>query len=116
MFALLIIPIITAIICYNLKAPRLIGFVSLAGVAVLAVSAFPVIAASMDGTVSALEGAFFMDALSGYIMALVIFLSFASAAYSISYLEHELDAGLMNLRGVRTYYGLLHLFIFTMLW
>ena len=77
--------------------------------------AFPVIAASLAGSISDLSGAFSMDALSGYIMALVILLSLASAIYSIGYLEHEFDAGLMNLRGVRTYYGLFHLFIFTML-
>ncbi len=115
MIVLLIIPIITAIVCYNLRNPRVVGFVSLAGVTALALYAFPMIAASMAGPVSALDGAFSMDALSGYIMALVIFLSFASAAYSISYLEHELDAGLTNPRGIRTYYGLFHLFIFTML-
>jgi hydrogenase-4 component F len=98
-----------------LKNARLIGYVSLVGVAALAVCAYPTIAVSISGPVSAVGGAFSMDALSGYIMALVIFLSFASAIYSISYLEHELEAGLTDLRGVRRYYGLLHLFIFTML-
>ncbi len=115
MISILAIPIITAIICYNIRRPRIIGYVSLAGVAVLVYFAFPVVSASLTGPVSALNGAFSMDALSGYIMALVIFLSLASAVYSIGYLEHEFEAGLMNLRGVRMYYGLLHLFIFTML-
>ncbi len=115
MIALLIIPIITAIVCYNLKSPRVVGYVSLAGVAVLVFYAFPLIAASIAAPVFALNNAFFMDALSGYVMGLVIFLSLASAIYSISYLEHELEAGLINPRGVRTYYGLFHLFIFTML-
>jgi len=115
MLSILVIPIVTAIICYNLRAPRLIGYVSLAGAAALAVVAFPLIRASLSAPVAGFYGAFSMDALSGYIMALVIFLSLASAAYSISYLDHEFDAGLTNLRGMRTYYGLLHLFIFTML-
>ncbi len=95
--------------------PRIVGYVSLAGAVALAVTAFPTIKASLSGSVSALNDTFSMDALSGYIMALVIFLSLASAAYSISYLEHEFDVGLTNVRGVRTYYGLFHLFIFTML-
>ena len=115
MLTLLVIPIITAIICYNLKAPRLVGYVSLAGAAVLAFFAFPVIAASIAAPVSALNETFSMDALSGYIMALVILLSLASAVYSIGYLEHEFESGLTSPRGVRTYYGLFHLFIFTML-
>jgi hydrogenase-4 component F len=113
--SILAIPIVTAVICYNIRHPRIVGYVSLAGVAALVLFALPVITASLAGPVSALNGAFSMDALSGYIMALVIFLSLASAVYSIGYLEHEFEAGLMNLRGVRTYYGLFHLFIFTML-
>ncbi len=95
--------------------PRLIGYVSLAGAAVLAFAAFPLITASISAPIAGFYGAFSMDALSGYIMALVIVLSLASAAYSISYLDHEFAAGLTNLRGMRMYYGLLHLFIFTML-
>ncbi len=115
MITILIIPIVTAIVCYVLKQARLIGYVSLAGVIALAVSAWPTIAASVAAPISAVNGSFSMDALSGYIMALVIFLSVASCIYSISYLEHELEAGLIDLRGMRRYYGLLHLFIFTML-
>jgi hydrogenase-4 component F len=113
--AILIIPIVTAIICYVLKNARLIGYVSLAGAVALAMYAYPTITASIAGPVSAAEGALSMDALSGYIMAIVIFLSLASALYSISYLEHELETGLTDIRGVRRYYSLLHLFIFTML-
>lgn len=115
MISLLIIPVVTAIVCYNITKPRIVGYVSLAGVLALAGAAYPVVTASFRGPVSALNGAFSMDALSGYIMALVLFLSVASAVYSISYLEHEFEVGLTNQRGVRTYYGLLHLFIFTML-
>jgi hydrogenase-4 component F len=112
---ILVIPIITAVICYNVQKPHVVGYVSLAGAVALAGYASPVIVASLSASVSDLSGTFSMDALSGYIMALVIFLSLASAIYSISYLEHEYETGLMNLRGVRTYYGLFHLFVFTML-
>lgn len=115
MTTILIIPIVTAIVCYVIKNARVIGYVSLAGVVALAVIAWPTITASIASPISAAGGAFSMDALSGYIMALVIFLSVASAVYSIGYLEHELETGLIELRGMRRYYGLLHLFIFTML-
>ena len=115
MIVLLIIPLVTAIICYNVRSPRVVGYLSLAGVIILTVIAVPTIASTFSSSVSALNGTLSMDALSGYIMALVIFLSLASALYSISYLEHEFDTGLMTPRGVRTYYGLFHLFVFTML-
>lgn len=63
MLALLLIPIITAIICYNMRNPRIVGYVSLIGVATIVVCAFPVIAASLAGSVSDLSGTFSMDAL-----------------------------------------------------
>ena len=71
---ILIIPIVTAIVCYVLKSPRLIGYVSLAGIVALAVSAAPdhcgvPVRAGYRG----MSGAFSMDALSGYIMGLVLF-------------------------------------------
>jgi hydrogenase-4 component F len=115
MIVILIIPIVTAIVCYALKNARLIGYASLAGVIALAVAAWTTVPAAISQPLFALDRAFFMDALSGYIMAIVVFLSVASAIYSIGYLEHELHAGLIDLRGMRRYYGLLHLFIFTML-
>ncbi|HUI66599.1 MAG TPA: proton-conducting transporter membrane subunit [Nitrospirota bacterium] len=115
MVAILIIPVVTAFICYVLRNARLIGYASLVGTAALALCAYPTVTASISTPVADLGGALSMDALSGYIMAIVICLSLASAIYSISYLEHELEAGLIDLRGVRRYYGLLQLFIFTML-
>jgi hydrogenase-4 component F len=115
MIAILVIPVVTAIICYNIWNPRIVGYVSLAGTVALVIAAFPVIAASLVAPVSSMNNELSMDALSGYIMSLVLFVSLASAVYSISYLEHEFETGIMNPRGVRTYYGLLHLFIFTML-
>jgi hydrogenase-4 component F len=97
------------------KSPRHIGPVGLAGTVALAVFAFPTITASSTGPLESADGMLFMDALSGYIMALVIFLSLASAAYSIGYLKHEYETGLTDLRGMRRYYALFHLFVATML-
>jgi hydrogenase-4 component F len=115
MTTLLLIPLLTSIVCYLLRNARLIGSVSLAGSIALAAAAFPVIAASLERPLGASGDMFYMDALSGYIMAIVIFLSLASSGYSISYLKHELDAGLTDLRGMRRYYSLFHLFVLTML-
>ncbi len=115
MILILCIPVVTALICYLLKSERLTGYISLAGGAALACAALPVIISAISTPAEMLDGVLYMDALSGYIMALVIFLSLASAAYSIGYLEHEMEVGLTDLTGVRRYYALLHLFIFTML-
>jgi hydrogenase-4 component F len=115
MVLILSIPVITAVICYLLKSPKLVGYASLTGAATLAFAALPVIISAISTPVEMMNGVLYMDALSAYIMALVIFLSLASAVYSIKYLEHEMKVGLTGARGVRRYYALLHLFIFTML-
>jgi hydrogenase-4 component F len=115
MILILLMPLITAFICYMLRSARLIGYVSLAGTVALASAALPVIISSVSNPIEMMGSMFYMDALSGYIMALVIFLSLASAAYSIEYLEHEMKVGLTGIPGIRRYYALLHLFIFTML-
>ena len=112
---ILFIPVATAIVCYLLKSARMTGYVSLAGSAALASVSLPVIKSAISAPFEMMDGVLYMDALSGYIMALVIFLSLASAAYSIEYLAHEMQVGLTDLRGIRRYYALLHLFIFTML-
>jgi hydrogenase-4 component F len=115
MLLILAIPVVTAVICFLVKSPKLVGYISLAGALALASAALPVIISVMSAPVEMMYGALYMDALSGYIMALVIFLSLVSAVYSIEYLDHELKVGLILESGVRRYYALLHLFIFTML-
>ncbi len=115
MIEILLIPIVTSAICYALKNYRVIGYMSLAGALVLVVFSVPVVLASVSHSVRMLGGVLYMDALSGYMMALVVFLCLISAIYSIGYLEHELKVGLTDTAGIRRYYALLHLFIFTML-
>ena len=115
MLLILAIPVVTAVICFLVKSPKLAGYISLAGAVALASAALPVIVSVMSAPAELIYGALYMDALSGYIMALVIFLSLVSAVYSIEYLDHEIRVGLIAESGVRRYYALLHLFIFTML-
>lgn len=115
MIALLLIPVITAFICYLLRNERWIGYVSFAGSLLLAGFSVPVVFSAVSSPVGLMSGMLYMDSLSAYIMAIVIVLGLASSAYSIGYLEHELKVGLTSLIWMRRYYMLLHLFIFTML-
>lgn len=115
MISILLIPLITAVICYSLRSPKLSGYVSLGGSVVLSLAAFPFIRKAFTSPSMILNGNLYMDGLSAYIMSLVIFLAIASSAYSIGYIAHEFQVGLIDLKGIRRYYALLHLFIFTML-
>ncbi|MGD0885684.1 MAG: hydrogenase 4 subunit F [Thermodesulfovibrionales bacterium] len=115
MIFILLIPILSSAACYQVKDSRLIGYISLMGALLLAGISLPTILSSAAAPVEGMNGMLYMDALSGYIMALVVLLGLASAVYSIGYLEHELQVGLTDPAGMRRYYALFHLFIFTML-
>ena len=115
MGAILVIPLVTAALCYLLRNAKATGYVSLAGSAVLAGVSLPVILSALSAPIEMLRGTLYMDALSAFIMGMVVSLGLASALYSIGYLEHELQVNLTDERGIRRYYALLHLFIFTML-
>ncbi len=115
MIAILFIPLVTAVVCYTIRSQKAIGYVSLAGAILLLAFAIPVVTASISSPIEIIGGMLYMDAFSGYVMSLVIFLGLASAVYSIGYLEHELKVALTDIKGIRRYYALLHLFIFTML-
>lgn len=118
MVTLLIIPLITAVICYLMKGHRLTGYMSLAGSILLVLISIPLLrvatTAHFPANISE-AGIFYMDGLSAFIMGIVIFLGTASAIYSIHYIDHEFQVGLIDKNGIRRYYALFHLFIFTML-
>lgn len=114
MVAVLIIPLAAALVCYSLRERRAVFAASIAGSAALVAFAVRPVAESFGSPLYDLGGVLFMDALSGYIMALVVCLSFAASLYSAWYMEHEFGEGLVDLGGVRLYFGLFHLFVFTM--
>ena len=114
MLPLLLIPLITAFACYAIKSTRWMGYTSLAGALSLTAFSIPTAVSSISSPMEWMGGIFYMDALSAYMMALVVFLSLASAVYSIGYLEHEQKVGLIDRKGVGRYFALLNLFVFTM--
>ncbi|MEK6776762.1 MAG: hydrogenase 4 subunit F [bacterium] len=115
MLPVLIIPLTTALACYALRRTRWTGYAGLAGAVSLTVFSIPAVVSSISSPMEGMGGMLYMDALSAYMMSLVVFLSLASAVYSIGYLEHEQKAGLIDRKGVGRYFALLNLFVFTML-
>lgn len=113
--ALLFIPLVTALLCYFINNRRAVEYINLTGVTTLTIVSFSPITDALYSPIYFMGGSLFMDALSAYIMAIIIFISFFAAIYSIDYMGHEFDAGLIRLYELRYYYSLLHLFIFTMI-
>jgi hydrogenase-4 component F len=111
---LLLIPLITAVLCYFAKNRKCIEYINLIGsVALVTVSIFP-ISASLSTPIFFLRDMLFMDALSSYLMSILIFVSFVAAIYSVDYMGHEFEEKMISIKELRYFYVLLHLFIFTM--
>lgn len=111
---LLFIPLITAVLCYFSNNRRVIEYINLTGAAVMAVASMFPISASLSTPIFFFRGMFFMDALSAYILSIVMFVSVAVAIYSVDYMGSEFKEGLIGIKESRHFYALLHLFIFNM--
>lgn len=111
---LLLIPLITAVLCYSSNNRRVIEYINLTGAAVTAVASMFPISASLSTPIFFFRGMFFMDALSAYILSIVMFVSVAVAIYSVDYMGSEFKEGLIGIKESRHFYALLHLFIFNM--
>lgn len=111
---LLLIPLITAVLCYFSNNRRVIEYINLVGAAIIAVTSIFPISASLSTPIFFFRGMFFMDALSAYILSIVMFVSVAAAIYSVDYMGSEFKEGLIGIKEIRYFYALLYLFIFTM--
>ncbi|MFQ5712851.1 MAG: hydrogenase 4 subunit F [Candidatus Scalinduaceae bacterium] len=111
---LLLIPLITATVCYSSKSRKGIEYANLTGAVILAITSIFPIATSRTTPIFFLRDMLFMDALSSYLMSILIFVSFVAAVYSVDYMGLEFKEGMISIKELRYYYAFLHLFIFTM--
>jgi hydrogenase-4 component F len=111
----LLIPVLTALLCSVFRNKKAVEYANLLGAVVLAAASISPITASLTSSLFFLGGMLYMDALSSYIMAIVVFISLVTAIYSMDYMGQEFEKGIIRLKDLRYYYALMHLFIFTML-
>src|SRR4030042_3264122 len=113
--AVLLIPVLTALLCYSVKNRRAIEYINLFGAFLLGGVSIPPIIATLSSPIFSLGSVLYMDALSSYIMAIVVLISLVTAIYSVDYMGQEIGSGIITIKDLRHYYALMHLFIFTML-
>ncbi|MBI0584575.1 MAG: hydrogenase 4 subunit F [Methanomassiliicoccus sp.] len=111
---LLIVPLLTAALCYLLGRRPWVEAASVGGsAATLAVASYLSYLVFTDGILD--EGLLYMDAFSAYVLMLVSFVGLLAAVYSVPYLgmeNREKEVGDLKLRN---YYVFFQLFVFTML-
>ena len=115
MLLFVLVPLAAAFLCLVLRGMKALECVTLAGSAATAVWVGRLAAACAGGAVySGLSDMFYADSLSAYILIVISLLSVAAAVYSVEHMRNESRTGAINARGLRSYYFLLNLFIFTM--
>ncbi len=112
---LLLVPVVTALACYFATNRRMVETVNILGIVALAAVSIQPVSNALSAPVFFMGGALFMDALSAYIVAIVVLIAFVAAIYSVDYMGQEFAEGEVTVKGLRYYYVMFHLFVFTML-
>ena len=113
---LLIAPILTGILCFFTRSKKEVEAVSLTGsIATLIMGLILVKNVYRNGVIVSWTNALFADAFSAFIVLIVSIVGFVASVYSIGYMGHEFKHGIMDLKKLKIYYVLFHIFMFTML-
>jgi len=113
---LLLVPVFTSLLCFTLKKQKQIEIINLTGSAItLLLGLGLVVRVFREGTVVTWKDMLFADAFSAYLVLIVSLVGFTASMYSIGYMGYEIRHGSMDLKRLRLYYGLFHLFMFSML-
>lgn len=113
---LLLAPVLISILCFFTKTRKQVESVSLAGsVVTLLLGLLLVVEVYKYEIIITWQNALFADSFSAFIVLIVSIVGFVASLYSIGYMGHEYDHGIIEVKKLRLYYSLFHIFMFTML-
>ncbi len=113
---LLIAPILTGILCFLTKTRKQLEIVSFSGSVITLILGLNLVYSVFKyGNIITWQNALFADAFSAYLVLIVSIVGFVASIYSLGYMGSELAHGIIDLKKLRFYYTLFHMFMFTML-
>ncbi len=113
---ILAIPLVAALASFTFRLRRPLEFIQVAATAgILLVASLLIKEVLVGGPVSALGGNLYLDELSSILIMIIGGLGFILGVYSIGYLDYDIKKGEIKPSDLGLYYGLYHLFLFTML-
>ncbi len=116
MLFFVLVPLAAAFFCLAAKNARIAEYGTLAFSLIAAGWILRLAAGAAGGTIYFSKGGtFYCDSLSAYILLVISLLSVAASVYSIEYMRGEVRSGTIAEGGLRYYYFLLNLFVFTMM-
>jgi hydrogenase-4 component F len=113
---LLLVPILTGVLCFLTRSKTQVEAVSLTGSTVTLILGLNLVKyVYQNGIIMAWTNTLFADMFSAFIVLIVSIVGFVASIYSIGYMGHEFKHGILDLKKLRLYYVLFHMFMFTML-
>lgn len=113
---LYLVPLITGLLCLLPQQSDWLGRIQCVGMLVLCGIGVVLIQHIIaSGSLHAWGGWIYLDALSGLMILLICLLSFVASIYASGYMVNEVEERIDNLWKLKGFYGLLNLFILTML-
>jgi hydrogenase-4 component F len=112
----LIVPSVTALLCFFMKKNSVIEWVHLVGSSTTSILAvWLVVDVAVGGTVSNTNHFFYVDALGAIVIAIIAIIGWTAAINSIGYIRHEYLEGAIDQKQLSQYYFWYHFFIASML-
>ncbi|RCX16868.1 hydrogenase-4 component F [Anaerobacterium chartisolvens] len=115
---LMIIPLISCGLFWTTNKKNVINTINACGAASLLVVSIIVIWDVLRNefvSPAFFNNIFYIDALSALILFVTVSVVFLASVFSIGYMNEELKRGVINIRRLKLYYSLLHVFVFTMI-
>ncbi len=113
---LLLAPLLTSILCFFTRTRKQVETISILGsIITLFLGLVLVVEVYRHDVIVTWQNALFADAFSAFIVLIVSIVGFVASLYSVGYMGHELEHEIIDLKKLRMYYSLFHIFMFTML-
>jgi len=113
---LLLAPLLTSILCFFTRTRKQVETISILGsIITLLLGLALVVDIYRYDVIVTWQNALFADAFSAFIVLIVSIVGFVASLYSLGYMGHELEHDIIDLKKLRFYYSLFHVFMFTML-
>ncbi len=113
---LLLAPLLTSILCFFTRTRKQVETISISGsIITLLLGLALVYDVYRYNVIVTWQNALFADAFSAFIVLIVSIVGFVASLYSLGYMGHELEHDIIDVKKLRFYYSLFHVFMFTML-
>jgi hydrogenase-4 component F len=113
---LLLAPLLTGILCFFTRTRKQVETISISGsIITLFLGLVLVVDVYLHDVIITWQNALFADAFSAFIVLIVSIVGFVASLYSLGYMGHEMEHDIIDVKKLRLYYSLFHVFMFTML-